>query len=62
MADHGLLPGACVYVADSAFFTVDNLNKADANRMWFVIRLPATYRECGREIQDAVAVDEFISP
>ena len=29
MAEHGLQPGAYVYVADAAFVTEDNLDKAD---------------------------------
>jgi transposase len=60
MADHGLSPGAYVYVADSAFVTEDNLDQVDENRTWFVTRLPATYNECGRVIQDAVTNDQWI--
>jgi transposase len=60
MADHGLSPGAYVYVADSAFVTEDNLKKADANQTWFLTRLPATYNECGRVIQDAVTKDQWV--
>jgi transposase len=60
MADHGLSPGAYVYVADSAFVTEDNLNQADENQTWFLTRLPATYKECGRVIQDAVTNDQWI--
>jgi transposase len=60
MADHGLSPGAYVYVADSAFVTEDNLNKADANQTWFVTRLPANYKQCARVIQAAVTNDQWI--
>jgi transposase len=60
MADHGLSPGAYVYVADSAFVTDDNLNQAVDNQTWFLTRLPATYKECGRVIQDAVTNDQWI--
>jgi transposase len=60
MARHGLKPGAFVYVADSAFVTPDNLQKAQDNNVKFVTRLPATYKECGRAIADAVAADDWI--
>jgi transposase len=60
MADHGLSPGAYVYVADSAFVTEDNLKKADANQTWFLTRLPATYNECGRVILDAVTKGQWV--
>jgi len=59
MAEHGLQPGAYVYVADSAFVTEDNLDKADG-RTWFLTRLPATYNECSRVIRDAVRSDQWI--
>jgi transposase len=59
MANHGLKPGAYVYVADSAFVTQDNLNKSDG-QTWFLTRLPATYNECGRIIAQAVACDQWI--
>jgi transposase len=60
MTEHGLPPGAYVYVADAAFVTEDNLSKADGNQIWFLTRLPATYNECGRVIHDAVASDQWI--
>ena len=60
MARHGLKPGAFVYVADSAFVTPDNLQKAQDNNVKFVTRLPATYKECGRAIADAVVADNWI--
>jgi len=59
MAQHGLQPGAYVYVADAAFVTEDNLNKAN-DKTWFLTRLPATYNECSRVIRDAVASDQWI--
>ena len=59
MAEHGLSPGAYVYVADAAFVTEDNLSKADDNQTWFLTRLPATYNECSRVIRDAVASDRW---
>jgi transposase len=60
MARHGLSPGAYVYVADSAFVTEDNLEKANGNNTWFLTRLPATYNECGRVISEAVTSDNWI--
>ena len=46
MASHGLKPGAFVYVADSAFVTKNNLEKASSEHTTFLSRLPATYKEC----------------
>ena len=60
MAEHGLSPGAYVYVADAAFVTEDNLKKADGHQTMFLTRLPATYNECARLIRDAVASDQWI--
>lgn len=59
MANHGLEENAFVYVADSAFVTKDNLEKAGTNTK-FISRLPATYNECSRAIQDAVKTDEWV--
>ena len=59
MATHGLKPGAFVYVADSAFVTQDNLEKALAANTKFLTRLPATYDECFRAIQKAVDADDW---
>jgi len=60
MARHGLGPGAFVYVADSAFVTPDNLQSADQSKIRFLTRLPATYKECSRAIDEAVAADNWI--
>ena len=60
MARHGLSAGAYIYVADSAFVTEDNLEKAKSNGTWFLTRLPATYSECSRVITEAVAADDWI--
>jgi transposase len=60
MARHGLKPGAFVYVSDSAFVTPDNLGKAKQEGVKILTRLPATYKECGRAISDAVAADDWI--
>lgn len=60
MAQHGLGPGAFVYVADSAFVTPANLESADRKNIQFLTRLPATYKECARAIGDAVAADNWI--
>lgn len=60
MARHGINPGAFVYVADSAFVTPKNLKKSKEKNVKFLTRLPATYKECGRAISDAVAADNWI--
>jgi transposase len=60
MATHGLEPGAYVYVADSAFVTPDNLEKAREKKITFLTRLPATYKECGHVIQAAVKAGTWI--
>ena len=57
MARHGLSQGAFVYVADSAFVTENNLEKAETTK--FLSRLPANYKECGRVIQDVVRQDDW---
>ena len=59
MANHGLEENAFVYVADSAFVTKDNLEKA-GTKTKFISRLPATYNECSRAIQDAVKTNEWV--
>lgn len=59
MARHGIQPGAFVYVADSAFVTPDNLKQSKEKKVKFLTRLPATYKECGRAIADAVTADKW---
>ncbi len=58
MAQHGLGPGAFVYVADSAMVTEKNLAAVGTNH--FLTRLPATYKECARVIAAAVAADAWV--
>jgi len=58
MANHGLKKNAFVYVADSAFVTKDNLKKA-GKKTKFISRLPATFKECSRVIQEAVSQDQW---
>ena len=53
LAQHGVAPGAYIYVADAALVTEDNL--AALGDTLFITRLPATYSECGRLITEAVA-------
>ena len=53
LAQHGVAPGAYIYVADAALVTEDNL--AALGDTLFITRLPATYNECGRLIAEAVA-------
>jgi transposase len=53
LAHHGVGPGASIYIADAALVTEDNLTALGDTL--FISRLPATYTECARVIQDAVA-------
>ncbi len=53
LGQHGVAPGAYIYIADAAVVTQDNLS-ALADTL-FITRLPATYSECGRAISEAVA-------
>src|SRR5678816_1841476 len=55
LAQHGVAPGAYIYVADAALVTEDNL--AALGNTLFISRLPATYTACERVIQEAVARD-----
>ena len=57
MARHGIDPGAFIYVADSALVTRDNLKRAEESGVRFFSRLPATFNECSRAIDQAVAAD-----
>lgn len=58
MASHGLSPGAFVYVADSAFVTPANLEAIGDNL--FISRLPFTYKEADRVIEEAVKKGEWV--
>jgi transposase len=58
MAKHGLGPGAFVYVADSASVTEGNLHAVGPNL--FISRLPATYTECQRAVEEAVSADTWV--
>ena len=60
MAKNGICDGAYVYVADSAFVTRKNLEKAKEENVKFLTRLPANYKECSRVVQDAVAQDTWV--
>jgi transposase len=57
LAQHGVSPGAYIYVADAALVTEDNW--AALGDTLFIPRLPATYTECGRLIAEAVAHDTW---
>ena len=52
MAQHGVRPGASIYVADAALVTEDNLTTL--GEMLFIACLPATYGACGRLIEEVV--------
>lgn len=53
LGQHGVAPGAYIYVADAALVTEDNL--AALGDTLFITRLPATSNACGRLIAEAVA-------
>jgi transposase len=57
LASHGVAPGAYIYIADAALVTEDNL--AALGDTLFITRLPATYSECGRVIEEAVARNQW---
>lgn len=57
MAQHGLEPGAFVYIADSAMVTKDNLTKIGDNL--FLTRLPFSYNETNRVVSEAVTEDNW---
>src|SRR5262249_21342675 len=57
LGQHGVAPGAYIYVADAALVTEDTL--AALGDTLFITRLPATYNECGRLIAKAVAYNAW---
>ena len=52
-AQHGVAPGASIYVADAAWVTEDNL--AALGDPLVITRVPATYHACGQLIAEAGA-------
>jgi transposase len=58
MASHGLQPEAFIYIADSAVVTQKNL-LAIGDSILFISRLPASYKECLRVIEDAIEKDQW---
>lgn len=59
MAKHGLPEEAFIYVADSAVVTEDNLKEILRAGKHLITRLPATYKECSRVIEEAVRADRW---
>jgi transposase len=57
LADYGVQPGAYIYIADAALVTEDNLTAL--RDTGFITRLPATYSECGRVIEEVVARNQW---
>ena len=53
LSTHGIEEEAFIYVADSALVTEANLEQM-GERIRFITRLPATYKECERVILEAV--------
>jgi transposase len=58
MANHGIEPGAFIYIADSAMVTVKNLSTI-SDRTLFISRLPATFNECSSAIKGAIENDRW---
>lgn len=59
MSKNGLKNDAYIHVADAAMVTVKNLEMADLQKISFVSRLPANFKECSRAIEEAVAQDQW---
>src|SRR5215813_772895 len=57
LASHGVAPGAYIYIADAALVTEDNL--AALGDTLFITRLPATYGECERGIEEAIVRNQW---
>src|SRR5919198_592026 len=57
LAHYGVQPGAYIYIADASLVTEDNL--AALGDTLFITRLPATYGECGRVIEEAVSREQW---
>src|SRR5215471_15697565 len=53
LAQHGVAPGAYIYIADAALVTEDN--RAALGDTLFLTRLPATYSACERVIEEVIA-------
>lgn len=58
MARNGIEPGAFIYIADSAMVTTKNLS-AIGDEIFFISRLPATYKACSEAITTAVGADQW---
>jgi transposase len=58
MANHGVEPGAFIYIADSAMVTAKNLSTI-GDRTLFISRLPATFKECSSAITTAIENDQW---
>ncbi len=57
MAHNGIDSSAFIYVADSAIVTRSNLERIEETQTHFISRLPATFKECARAIDEAVAAN-----
>lgn len=57
MARQGVETGSYIYIGDAAMVTEENLH--EASRGLFITRLPASYQECGRVIQEAVEANQW---
>lgn len=59
MSKNGLKNDTYIHVADAAMVTGKNLKMANLRKISFVSRLPATFKECSRAIEEAVAQDQW---
>ena len=57
MARYGVEVGSYIYISDCAMVTEENLEAMGENL--FITRLPATYNECNRVIEEAVEKDSW---
>lgn len=57
LSKQGLEIGSYIYVADCAVVTEENLKALEGT--YFITRLPANYKECGRAIKEAVEKDNW---
>jgi transposase len=58
ISQHGIKPGAFIYIADSSMVTAGNLAAMD-DQILFISRLPATYKACSEAIKTAIDANKW---
>ncbi len=58
MTKNGIKKNGFIYIADSAVVTKKNLDKI-GDKIQFISRLPANYKECSRLIKAAITADDW---